>query len=241
MEQIIEQEIKKITVFGIGYVGLANAVVFSNAAEVTLVDIVEEKVNKINNNISPFKDKEIEEFLANNPNKLLATTDYKFALKDSDLVVIATPTNYDETTHKFNTASIEDIIGKIKENNPSVWVVIKSTISVNYTKDIIKNTGYNKIVFSPEFLREGRALYDALHPTRNIIGLPEKTAEYLEFARKYGDLLRNSLRDNNFHLEVLGSSEAEAIKLFSNAYLAMRVSFFNEIDTFASVNGLSTR
>lgn len=230
-----------IAVFGIGYVGLSNGILLSKCADVTMVDINEARVDLINKGQSPFKDALIEEYLKDNANGLKATADAKKALEEAEVAIIATPTNYDENTHQFDASSIEVIIEQIKKYNPNVWVVIKSTISVGYTKSLVERSGYDKIVFSPEFLREGKALYDCLNPSRSIIGLPKKEEKYLVFARKYGELLDISIGKPDFHLEVIGSSEAEAIKLFSNSYLAMRVAFFNEIDTFASVNKLSAK
>ena len=230
----------KITVAGTGYVGLSNAIILSQFNKVYALDIMQSKVDLINQRKSPIVDKEIEEYLAKARLDLTATTNAEEAMKDAEYVVIATPTNYDSVTNKFDTSSVESVIEQVKKINPKAWVVIKSTVGVGFTKSIIEKSGFKNILFSPEFLREGKALYDNLYPSRIIVGVPEKTPEYLEHAQVFSQLLYQGAIKEEIDTYIIGSTEAEAVKLFSNTYLALRVAYFNELDTFAQTKGLDT-
>lgn len=230
----------KIAVAGTGYVGLSNAVILAQHNKVVAVDLVKEKVDLINNRKSPIIDKELEEYLATKKLDLVATTNGEEAYKDAELVVIATPTNYDTLTNKFDTSSVESVISLVKKVNPNAWIIVKSTVGVGFTKYAIEKLGYDKILFSPEFLREGRALYDNLYPSRIVVGVPEKSAKYLEIADKFASLLKQGALKENIETHILGCTEAEAVKLFANTYLALRVAYFNELDTFAQTKGLDT-
>lgn len=230
----------KIAVAGTGYVGLSNAIILAQHNKVFAVDVVEAKVNLINNKKSPIVDKEIEEYLATKPLNLVATLDGDKAYKEAEIVVVATPTNYDSQTNKFDTSSVEAVIEQVKRVNPNAWIIVKSTVGVGFTKYAREKHAYEKIIFSPEFLREGKALYDNLYPSRIVVGVPEKTDKYLSIAEKFADLLKEGAIKKDIETHFLGCTEAEAVKLFANTYLALRVAYFNELDTFAQSKGLDT-
>ena len=226
-----------ITVAGLGYVGLSLACLLSKHNDVIAIDINENRVADINNGISPIKDAFIEAYLADRPTSLRATTDVKKAYEIADYIVIATPTNYDDATHYFDTSSIESVLDLVKKNNPNAAVVIKSTIPVGYTKEISAKYSELQIIFSPEFLREGHALEDNLHPSRIVAGINEEADR--EAAQTFVNLLDEGSEDAGTEILITGSTEAEAIKLFANTYLALRVSYFNELDTYAKSKGLN--
>lgn len=231
----------KISVAGTGYVGLSLACLLAQHNEVVALDIVRAKVDLINRHISPIQDPEIEHFLEEEPLNLVATTNPEKAYSDSDFIIIATPTNYDPTKDHFDTSAVEMAIQTAMQYNPLAYIVIKSTIPVGYTKSIQLKTRNPRILFSPEFLRESRALYDNLYPSRIIVGTDVTNCELVDAANRFAELLAQSAKKEHIDTLIMGSTEAEAVKLFANTYLAMRVSFFNELDTYAELKGLNSR
>lgn len=231
----------KIAVAGTGYVGLSNAILLSQHNEVFATDIIQAKVDLINSKKSPIVDKEIEEYLANKKLNLTATTDAKLAYNDADFIIISTPTNYDPEKNYFDTSSVEAVLKLVKEINPEATVVIKSTIPVGYTEKIRAEMGIKNLLFSPEFLREGHALYDNLYPSRIVVSFPKEQPELKKKAELFASLLKEGAIKEDIKILYPNCTEAEAIKLFANTYLALRVAYFNELDTYAEVRGLDTK
>ena len=231
----------KIAVAGMGYVGLSIAVLLAQHNEVIAVDIIPEKVELINNRKSPIQDKEIEEYLETKKLSLEATLDAKKAYSEAEFVVIAAPTNYDAQKNYFDTTTVESVIETVLRYNASAYLIIKSTIPVGYTEQIRKKYNSDKILFSPEFLRESKALYDNLYPSRIIVGTDENNADNINAAKTFAKLLGQGAIKENIDTLFMGFTEAEAVKLFSNTYLALRVAYFNELDTYAEVRGLNTK
>lgn len=231
----------KIAVAGTGYVGLSLATLLSQKNDVTAVDIIPEKVEKINNRISPIQDKEIEEFFAEKKLNLKATLDAEEAYKDAEYVIIAAPTNYDSQKNYFDTSAVETVIETVMKYNDHCIMVIKSTVPVGYTEKVREKYHTNRIIFSPEFLRESKALYDNLYPSRIIVGTDKKDKELTAKAEKFAELLKECAIKENIETLIIGFTEAEAVKLFANTYLALRVSYFNELDTYAELKGLDTQ
>lgn len=231
----------KIAVAGTGYVGLANAVLLAQKHEVYAVDIIREKVDLINSKKSPIVDKEIEEYLANHKLNLTATTDAELAYKNAEFVVVATPTNYDAEKNYFDTSSVEAVIELVKKINPASYIVIKSTIPVGYTKSLSEKYPELNFLFSPEFLREGKALYDDLYPSRIIVSCDLNNPASVEKANQFAALLKEGCLKPDVTCSIFNYTEAEAVKLFANTYLAMRVAYFNELDGYAEIHGLNSK
>lgn len=237
----VKKDKTTVAVAGVGYVGLSMAVLLAQHHRVYAVDIVPEKVDFINSGKSPFVDQEIEEYLAAGDLDLTATTDAAEAYRRAEYVIIAVPTNYDSEKNFFDTSAVENVIDRVMEVNPHAVMVIKSTVPVGYTRSIREKTGSRNIIFSPEFLRESRALYDNLYPSRIIVGTDLHDGRLVEAARTFAALLREGALKKDVSTLIMGFTEAEAVKLFANTYLALRVSFFNELDTYAEMKGLNTR
>ena len=231
----------KIAVAGTGYVGLSIAVLLSQKNTVTAVDVIEEKVEMLNRRVSPIADREIEEYLRTRPLDLTATLDGEASYRDAEFVVVSTPTNYDENLNYFDTSSVESVIKTVMRVNPDAVLVVKSTVPVGFTESVREKYGCTNILFSPEFLREGKALYDNLYPSRIIVGVPAGDERLSERAHTFAGLLADGAEKENIEIRFMNPTEAEAVKLFSNTYLALRVSFFNELDTYAAVRGLDTK
>ena len=231
----------KIIISGMGYVGLANAILLSQNQEVFAYDIAKERVDMVNDHVSPIKDKEIEDYLANQQLNLYCGTKLEPELKNADFVIISTPTNYDPEMNYFDTSSVENVIEIIRKTNPAVTIVIKSTVPVEYTEKLVKKYPECCFLFSPEFLREGKALYDNLYPSRIVVGSPKGNAELGKRAEIFANLLKEGAVKEEIPVLLTESTEAEAIKLFANTYLALRVAYFNELDTYAEMKGLDSK
>ena len=230
-----------ISVFGLGYVGLSVATLLAQHHKVIAVDTVREKVDMVNERISPVVDEYLEKYFKEKRLNLTATTDGVEAIKESDYVVIATPTNYDAEKNFFDTSAVESVLDLVFHNNPTAVVIIKSTIPVGYTESVKAKYGTKSILFSPEFLRESKALYDNLFPSRIIVSVDEEDENINKAAHVFADLLKDGAQKKNVEVLFMGATEAEAVKLFSNTYLALRVAYFNELDTYAEMKGLNTR
>lgn len=231
----------KIAVAGTGYVGLSMSILLAQNNEVTAVDVIPAKVELINNGKSPIIDKDIEEYLANKKLNLTATLDAENAYKKAKIVIVATPTNYDEKKNSFDTSTVESVIQQVISANPDAVIIIKSTVPVGFTESVREKFCCDNILFSPEFLREGKALYDNLYPSRIVVGVPVKNARLKKVAEKFAMLLCEGAIKKDIEVRFMNPTEAEAVKLFANTYLALRVSFFNELDTYACVRGLDTK
>lgn len=231
----------KIAVAGTGYVGLSVSVLLAQKNEVTAVDVIPQKVELINSGKSPIIDKDIENYLANKQLSLTATLDGESAYKSAEMVIIATPTNYDERKNYFDTSTVETVIKSVIKVNPNAVIVIKSTVPVGFTKSIGEKYGIKNLLFSPEFLREGKALYDNLYPSRIIVGYNQDSPTLKQYAVKFAQLLYDGAKKKDIPVRFMDTGEAEAVKLFANTYLALRVSFFNELDTYACVRGLDSK
>ena len=230
-----------ITIAGAGYVGLSLGVLLAQHNRVTLVTTKALKAEQINHRHCPFRDECIEAFLTEKSLNLIATTEREGAYQNADLIIVAVPTDYDSEKGKLDTSAVEDVISRILKVNPEVTVVVKSTVPIGYTRELCQRTGKRNILVSPEFLREGRALYDNLHPSRIVVGADMDDPVLASAARRFAALLIEGAEDKDVHTLFMGTTEAEAVKLFANTYLAMRIGFFNELDSFAESNGLDAR